>query len=99
MKQRIPLLLVLALSSTYTCAIAQENNQPPKGFRALFNGSDLSGWFGWTTKNPEELWAMSKEELAEYKAESIKDINQHWSVENGELVNDGHGAYARVVDR
>ena len=93
MKQRIPLLLVLALSSTYTCAIAQENNQPPKGFRALFNGSDLSGWFGWTTKNPEELWAMSKEELAEYKAESIKDINQHWSVENGELVNDGSGLY------
>src|SRR6476620_6812384 len=35
------LLLVLSLPLS-----AQENNQPPAGFTALFNGKDLSGWQG-----------------------------------------------------
>ena len=37
---------------------------PPAGFTALFNGRDLSGWYGWTTRDPKELWAMSAEEQA-----------------------------------
>ena len=93
MTRRISLLLILVMSGAYTCSMAQENNHPPKGFKTLFNGRDLAGWYGWTTKNPEQLWAMSEDELAQYKAESLKDINQHWSVENGELVNDGSGLY------
>ena len=65
----------------------------PHGFTSLFNGKDLTGWYGWSTKNPEELWKLSDEERANYKAESRKDIHQHWMVEGDEIVNDGFGLY------
>lgn len=67
--------------------------EPPKGFTALFNGKDLTGWYGWGTKDPTELWKMTPEQLADYKKKSLEDIHQHWRVENGELVNDGKGLY------
>ncbi|MBL9144475.1 MAG: DUF1080 domain-containing protein [Verrucomicrobiaceae bacterium] len=83
-----------------------ENNTPPPGFTALFNGKDLSGWYGWGTQDPTDLAKMSEAERAEYKKKSVegglKDakgndkgdhINAHWSVQNGELVNDGKGLY------
>ena len=74
-------------------AFAGELNVPPKGWKALFNGKDVDGWYGWSTKNPETLWSMTEEEQAAYKKESRKDINQHWSVKEGILVNDGYGLY------
>ena len=40
------------------------HNQPPAGFTALFNGKDLSGWYGWGTKDPTELWKMTPEQSA-----------------------------------
>src|SRR5262249_52532184 len=73
---------------------AQTDNKPPTGFTALFDGKTLDGWFGWSTKDPRELWAMKPDELAEYKKKSLEDIRKHWKVEDGELVNDGHGLYA-----
>ncbi len=65
----------------------------PKGFTSLFNGKDLSNWYGWSTKNPEELWKLSTEEQKAYKDESRKDINEHWSIDGDVIVNDGHGLY------
>ena len=70
-----------------------EAGKPPKGFTALFNEKDLSGWWGLKTENPAKWMALSPEELAKKKAESLKDIAKHWSVEGEELVNDGHGLY------
>lgn len=80
--------------------------QKPEGFSPLFNGTDLSGWFGWGTSDPAALRGMSPEELVEYKNKSIRGgltdtkgnpildhIENHWRVENGELVNDGKGLY------
>ena len=72
---------------------AGELNQPPKGFKALFNGKDLKGWWGLKTEDPAKWMALDKDALAEKKAASIKDVNEHWSIEKGELVNDGHGLY------
>jgi hypothetical protein len=66
---------------------------PPKGFSALFNGKDLNGWFGHATKDPRTLWKMKPEHLKAHKEKTREDINKHWSVKNGELVNDGHGLY------
>ena len=68
-------------------------NIPPKGFKALFNGKDLKGWFGHGTKDPRTLWKMSPDELKAHQEKTLKDINAHWSVQNGELVNDGKGLY------
>lgn len=65
----------------------------PKGFTSLFNGKDLSNWYGWSTKNPEELWAMTPEEQKAYKKTSREDIAQHWSIDGEVIVNDGHGLY------
>ena len=88
-----------------TLAAAAEN--PPAGFTPLFNGKDLSGWYGWGTQDPTDLWKMSDAERAEYKKKSIEGgltdkkgnpstdhLKAHWRVENGELVNDGKGLYA-----
>lgn len=72
---------------------AGAHNTPPEGFTALFNGKDLNGWFGHGTKDPRTLWKMKPEELEAHKQKTRMDINKHWSVENGELVNDGHGLY------
>jgi hypothetical protein len=36
---------------------------------------------------------MSPEELEAHQEKTLEDIHQHWSVEDGELVNDGHGLY------
>ncbi len=83
-----------------------QTSSTESGSNPLFNGTDLSGWYGWSTRDPQELWAMSPEEQAEYKRKSIEggllkadgkpaadNINAHWRVENGELINDGHGLY------
>lgn len=65
--------------------------QPPEGFRALFNGKDLTGWYGW---NPHASVKLEGEKKKENLAKQRKEFPENWTVENGELVNDGHGPYA-----
>ena len=47
--------------------VLAENNVPPAGFTALWNGKDLSGWYGWGTQDPADLWKMTPEERDAYK--------------------------------
>jgi hypothetical protein len=64
---------------------------PPAGFRAILNGRDLTGWHGLNPHTVARLTGDKKEAgLAQQRAEFAAD----WKVENGELVNDGHGPYA-----
>ena len=94
MKQTLSILSTFALLTAATAlADHHETNHPPAGFTTLFNGKDLEGWFGHGTEDPRKLWAMSPDELAAHQTKTLEDVNQHWSVENGELVNDGHGLY------
>ncbi len=65
----------------------------PKGFTSLLNGKDLSNWYGWSTRNPEQLQKMSAAEQKTYKDTSRLDIAKHWKVEGDAVVNDGHGLY------
>jgi hypothetical protein len=65
--------------------------KPPEGFRALFNGKDLSGWHG---LNPHQGPKLTGEKKAADLAKQRADFPQHWRVENGELVNAGTGPYA-----
>ena len=66
---------------------------PPEGFTALFNGNDLSGWWGLGTEHYKKYRGLSPEDLEARKAKSREDIQKHWRVEHGELVNDGRGLY------
>ena len=74
-------------------ASAQEDNQPPDGFLALFNGRDFDDWTGGTTRDPREIAAMSTEERAQWDAKMKSGIDEHWRVEDGVLVSDGHDPY------
>jgi len=86
-------ILVLCLSAASLLAGEGELNKPPEGFTAIFNGTDLTGWWGATTEDPAKYMAMPAEEFAKKRAASLLDIQKHWSVDKGELVNDGKGLY------
>lgn len=65
-------------------------NVPPKGFTALFNGKDLTGWKG-LVASPRERAKMSADTLKAKQAEADERMRAHWKVENGALVFDGKG--------
>ena len=67
---------------------------PPKGFTALFNGKDLTGWRGGDTFDHRKWLAMPDAERAKRNEEWTADMRKHWTVENDEFVNDGLGKYA-----
>lgn len=63
----------------------------PQGYRAIFNGKDLTGWYGLNPHHGDKLQGEKKE--ANLKQQR-KEFPHHWRVEKGELVNDGTGPYA-----
>jgi hypothetical protein len=87
-------LLSLAALSFALPAMAAE---PPKGFAPLFNGTDLAGWHGWEIHGkdgpPAALAKLTPEQRSQKVEQWTADAKKHWSVQNGELVNDGKGAY------
>ena len=83
---------LLAVAAFLSSSFAQ--NDPPEGFTALFNGKDLSGWRGGDTFDHRKLLAMPEQERAAKIAQWTKSMQEHWRAEGGELINDGHGAYA-----
>lgn len=86
-RRLLSLLAVSVLSAVAVC----EDPQPPKGFRAIFNGKDLTGWYG---LNPHTAARLEGEKKVANLAEQRAEFPDHWRVEQGELVNDGHGPYA-----
>jgi hypothetical protein len=79
---------VLAFGVSWAGAV-----DPPKGFTAIFNGKDLSGWHGMPHFDPGKLATMDDAERDKQIAAWSAEAKEHWTVENGELVNDGQGAY------
>jgi hypothetical protein len=74
-------------------AQAAEPPKAPEGFTVLFNGTDFTGWHGMGHFDIRKLAEMSEQERADKRAADLKDLNEHWKVDNGELVNDGKGVY------
>lgn len=68
-----------------------EDPTPPQGFRALFNGKDLTGWHG---LNPHTVVKLEGEKREANLKQQREEFPNHWRVENGELVNSGTGPYA-----
>ncbi|MEM6470769.1 MAG: DUF1080 domain-containing protein [Planctomycetota bacterium] len=67
-------------------------------FRPLFNGKSLDGWQARPHLNPVEFEAMGEEEQKLKLDQWMKEAKQHWSIEDGELVNDGKGPYLVTED-
>ena len=84
---------VAILTSLLAADAHAQEARPPRGFRALFNGADLSGWWGAGTEDPRGWSALAPDALAQKKRDSLADVARHWRVEAGELVNDGQGLY------
>lgn len=85
-------------------ALAAAGAQEP-----IFNGTDLSGWHannphtlsGAVKKavkdagdDPAAIEAATEAATKATMEKMAADFEKHWTVENEELVNDGHGAYA-----
>ena len=77
-------LLAVAASAVYADA-------PPAGFTSLFNGKDLAGWHGY---NPHSVAKLTGEKKEAMLAKMRAEFSQHWSVQDGEILNPGTGAYA-----
>ena len=88
-----PLLLWTLWSVLPLVASAEPN--PPAGFRALFNGRDLTGWYG---LNPHAVAKLDGPKRDENLATQKADFSRHWRVENEELVNSGSGPYATSME-
>lgn len=90
MNQLNAILRRITYSTGILCLCANHLSAlPPEGFTPIFDGESLKGWHG---NNPHEMTQ------AEDKAAAGKNqqpaFQQHWTVENGELVNDGKGPFA-----
>lgn len=81
--------LVLALAPIGLVGAA-DKPMPPEGFEALFNGEDLTGWYG---NNPHDTNKAPEDQREKAIAEQQAAFKEHWTVEDNELVNDGHGPY------
>lgn len=88
-------LVLLFLSITMAADVTGSEIQVPEGYRALFNGKDLSGWYG---LNPHLAAKLSGEKKNENLKKQRSEFASNWTVENGELVNDGHGPYATTEE-
>jgi len=79
--------------SAAMAAVSFGEDKPASEFVPIFNGKDLTGWHGESTMDPRKLAAMSEADRNAEMAKWQEDAKAHWTVENGELVNDGHGVY------
>lgn len=89
----ITLMCAASLSLASTALAKTPLNQPPKGFTALFNGTDLNHWWGANTEDPRKYLALSADDFKTKHDATLPNIREHWRVENGELVNDGKGLF------
>lgn len=97
MTNRIVLIGLLSIFAVGLCPVS-EAVEIPEGATAIFNGDNFEGWHGMAHFNPYDLEAMSEEDRATKRATDLEDLKKHWTIENSELVNDGHGVYA-TTDR
>jgi hypothetical protein len=84
----VTLLTLLQIALAQTSTRAQEENNPPKNFKALFNGHDMEGWVG-ALEDPKKVAAMPTEERAKRDAKMKQGVEDHWKVKDGVLISDG----------
>ena len=91
-----PLVLAaLAISVQSQEGEKAKDNTPPAGFKALFNGKDLTGWQGLVPINKRAK--MSTDERAKAQKAADDKILPHWKVEDGVIVYDGKADNLQTV--
>ena len=78
---------------TSASVLSQENNQAPASFTALFDGHSIDEWTGAITRDPRAIAALSPADSSAHLAKMKSEIAQHWHLEDGALVSDGHEPY------
>jgi hypothetical protein len=86
---RLALLAALALAVGALPAARAEDNKPPVGFTALFDGKTLAGWQG--NIDMKQRATLPKEKQDELLAQRTKTALEHWSVKDGVIHCDGKG--------
>lgn len=82
---------LLCFATAFAVTLSAGAASPASGgdLQPLFDGQTLEGWHGRPHMPPGEYEAASEAQRAEWQQQT----KEHWTVENGELVNDGHGPY------
>jgi hypothetical protein len=70
-------------------AARAEDNKPPAGFTALFDGKTLDGWQG--NIDMKQRATLPKEKQDELVKSRTKTAQEHWTVKDGAIVCDGKG--------
>jgi Domain of Unknown Function (DUF1080) len=97
MNKRLQILILAGVTTALVAGVGParkaRGDRPAKGSIALFNGKDFTGWHGQKTMDPRSFEALGSDEKAKALAAATEDLAKHWRVENGEIINDGQGAY------
>ncbi len=93
----------LIFTGAFVSAGEREINQPPKGFRALFNGKDLANWKGQIAEDPRRvaklLKGLSAEEKKQKQEEADSKTFEHWIVKDGVIYYDGARGIGNIETR
>ncbi|MCA8953965.1 MAG: DUF1080 domain-containing protein [Planctomycetes bacterium] len=90
--RRVPLLVLALLPNVWPAAARAQD------WRPLFDGRTFAGWRGQEHRNPYELAAMSEAKRDAIRAQDDASMRAHWRIADGELINDGEGAYLTTVE-
>jgi len=91
--QCLRLCILVSICGSFPGPRAFAADNPPRGFTALFNGTDLDGWWGVGDENPRKYLDLPADQMLQKFDASQEDIRSHWTVQDGELINDGQGLF------
>ncbi len=72
--------------------VVADDNSPPEGFVALFNGNDLSGWKG-LVADPKKRAELTPDQLEQAQVAANAKMQDHWTVVDGMIRYDGLGGH------
>jgi hypothetical protein len=90
MKKVMRHLSMVLFSALFVSSVwAESTTKAESQWTAIFDGTSFSGWHGRPHIDPAKYATTDDATRAKWADE----VAQHWTIENGELVNDGAGPY------